>query len=139
MRTMRLLLIPVLIWLAACASAGTGKQLGALEQAQYAYSAAVRWGDLDGAWGQLDPAYKAAHPLTAIERERYAQVQVTGYKPLTSESPGEGLSMRLIEIGVVNRNTMAERTVRYEERWRYDAASKAWVVTSGLPDYWGGR
>ena len=99
----------------------------------------LRWGDLDGAWGQLDPAYKAAHPLTAIERERYAQVQVTGYKPLTSESPGEGLSMRLIEIGVVNRNTMTERTVRYEERWRYDAASKTWVVTSGLPDYWGGR
>lgn len=139
MRMMRILLMTVLAALAGCASAGAGKQLGALEQAQYAYSAAVRWGDLDGAWGQLDPAYRATHPLTAIERERYAQVQVTGYKPLTSESAGEGLSMRLVEIGVVNRNTMTERTVRYEERWRYDAASKAWVVTSGLPDFWAGR
>ncbi len=139
MRVMRILLMSMLAWLAGCASAGAGQQLGALEQAQYAYSAAVRWGDLDGAWGQLDPAYKAAHPLTPIERERYAQVQVTGYRPLTSESLGEGLSMRLVEIGVVNRNTMTERTVRYEERWRYDATAKAWVVTSGLPDFWAGR
>ena len=139
MRTMRLLLIPVLIWLAACASAGTGKQLGALEQAQYAYSAAIRWGDIDGAWAQVEPAYKAAHPLTSIERERYAQMQVTGYRPVDSQALGEGESLRVIEIGVVNRNTMTERSLRYQERWRYDVAAKTWYVTSGLPDFWAGQ
>jgi hypothetical protein len=34
--------------------------------------------------------------------------------------------MRDIEIGVINRNTLAERTVRYRERWRYDEAAKTW-------------
>ena len=139
MRAMRVLLIMIpMLLLAACASAG-GKQMSALEQAQYAYSAAIRWGDIDGAWAQIDPAWKSAHPLTDIERARYKQIQVTGYKPVTSEPLGEGMALRVVEIGVVNRNTMAERSVRYEERWRYDAPSKTWLVSSGLPDFWSGR
>ena len=140
MRAMQtVLLCVVMIALSACASSGGAQQLGALEKAQYAYSAAVRWGDIDGAWTQVDPAWKEAHPLTDIERARYKQVQVTSYKPVTSESAGEGMAMRVIEIGVVNRNTMAERGVRYEERWRYDAPTKTWLVTSGLPDFWSER
>lgn len=139
MRAIRILwLSMLLLGLSACASSG-GAQMGALEQAQYAYSAAVRWGDIDGAWSQVDPAWQSAHPLTDIERARYKQIQVTGYKPVSSEAVGEGLAIRVVEIGVVNRNTMAERSVRYEERWRYDVLSKAWVVTSGLPDFWSGR
>ena len=139
MRAMRILLLSILmLGLSACASSG-GAQMNALEQAQYAYSAAIRWGDIDGAWTQIDPTWKSANPLTDIERTRYKQVQVTSYKPVVSEPLGEGLALRVVEIGVVNRNTMAERNVRYEERWRYDLPSKTWVVTSGLPDFWSGR
>lgn len=139
MRAMRILFLLILmLGLSACASSG-GQQMSALEQAQYAYSAAIRWGDIDGAWTQVDPTFRSANPLTDIERTRYKQIQVTGYKPVSSEAVGEGLAMRVVEIGVVNRNTMAERNVRYEERWRYDAVSKTWLVTSGLPDFWSGR
>ena len=139
MRVMRILLLSMLmLGLSACASAG-GKQMSALEQAQYAYSAAIRWGDIEGAWTQVDPTWKSAHPLTDIERARYKQVQVTSYKPVASEPVGEGMALRVVEIGVVNRNTMAERSMRYEERWRFDAPSKTWLVTSGLPDFWSGR
>lgn len=137
MRPMRVLLSMLLLALTACAS--SGPSLSALEKAQYAYSAAIRWGDIDGAWAQVEPAYKQAHPLTSIERARYAQVQVTGYRPVDSQALGEGESLRVIEIGVVNRNTMAERSMRYQERWRYDAAAKTWYVTSGLPDFWAGQ
>ncbi len=139
MRVLRLLMSSILVLgLSACASSG-GRQMSALEQAQYAYSAAIRWGDIDGAWSQIDPAWKDAHPLTDIERARYKQIQVTGYKPVASEPLGEGMALRVVEIGVVNRNTMAERSMRYEERWRFDAPSKTWLVTSGLPDFWSGR
>ncbi|MBE2210288.1 MAG: hypothetical protein IAE66_01680 [Xanthomonadaceae bacterium] len=138
MRAMRILLLSMLmLGLSACAS--SGGQMNALQQAQYAYSAAIRWGDIDGAWTQIDPAWKTANPLTDIQRERYKQIQVTGYKPVASEPQGEGMALRVVEIGVVNRNTMAERSVRYEERWRYDAPSKTWLVSSGLPDFWSGR
>jgi hypothetical protein len=47
--------------------------------------------------------------------------------------------VRDIEIGVINRNTLAERSVRYRERWRYDEAAKTWWLTSGMPDLWQGE
>ena len=139
MRAIRTTALIVACWLlAACASTG-GSQRDALDKAQYAWSAAIRWGDLDGAWALLEPAWRDAHPLGEIERARYQQLQVTGYRPLTSEAAADGGARRLVEIGVVNRNTMAERTMRYEERWRYDPLAKAWYVASGLPDFWSGQ
>ena len=139
MSRLRILLsVFLLLALGACASGG-GQQADALQKAQYAYAVAIRWSDLEGAWAQIDPVWRAAHPLGEIERARYAQVQVTRYRPLTSEATADGGSLRLIDIGVVNRHTQAERSVRYEERWRYDPAAKAWVVTSGLPDFWSGQ
>ena len=40
------------------------------------------------------------------------------------------------ELGVVNRHTQQARQARYVERWRYDAESGTWWITSGLPDLW---
>lgn len=139
MRAIRIAILIVACWLAAsCASSG-GSQRDALEKAQYAWSAAIRWGDLDGAWALLEPAWRDAHPLGEIERARYRQLQVTSYRPLTSEAEADGGSRRLVEIGVANRNTMAERSMRYVERWRYDPVAKTWYVASGLPDFWSGQ
>ena len=110
----------------------------ALQQAQYDYSAAIRWGDFEGAWNLLDPAYRDKHPLTDIELSRFKQIQVSGYHELGSQIL-EDRARREIEIGVINRNTMAERSLRYTEEWRYDPATKTWGVTSGLPDFWAGE
>ena len=107
----------------------------ALREAQYAWSAAIRWGDFDGAWTMVDPAYREAHPLTAIERERYEQVQVSAYHP-GGASGGADTATRPVEIGVVNRHTQVERQARYVEQWRYDAATERWWITGGLPDLW---
>ena len=132
------------VWLAcamACLFAGcasTGKQMSALERAQYSWSAAIRWGDFEGAWGLVDPAWREAHPMSDLEFERYRQVQVSHYRDLASR-PGETEAMREIEIGVINRHTMAERTLRYTEQWRYDAEAKSWWITGGLPDFWAGE
>lgn len=138
MRTLRILAIVCLLAsLSACAS--TNLQVSLLERAQYAWSAAIRWGDLDGAWMQLTPELRERQSLTNIERNRWKQVQITGYRVLASEAMGEAGSLRLVEIGVVNRHTMTERQVRYREQWQWDAARKTWFVNSGLPDLWGGN
>ena len=131
----------LLAWLAVFALAGcasTGKQMSELERAQYAWSAAIRWGDFEGAWNLVDPAYRDAHPTTDLQFERYKQVQVSHYRELASE-PGEAEARREIEIGLINRHTMTERTMRYREHWRYDAAGKTWWITDGLPDFWAGE
>ena len=122
--------------LAGCA---TGQpKMSELDKLQYAWSAAIRWGDFEGAWNLLDPAYRDKHPLTDIELSRFKQIQVSGYHELGSQIL-EDRARREIEIGVINRNTMAERTLRYTEEWKFDPASKTWWVTSGLPDFWAGE
>lgn len=135
----RTLLLLLGLFAAACASAGTRGKANALEKAQYAYSAALRWGDIRGAWAQQDPAWRNAHPLSDFELERYKQVEITSYRTLDSGSGDVDEAVRTIEVGLANRNTMAARTITYRETWRYDAATKTWWVTSGLPDFWNGQ
>lgn len=123
--------------LALLAGCATNKGMDALQQAQYAYSAAIRWGDFEGAWQLVDPAYREQHPMTDLEFERYKQIQISGYTELGSQQ-SETTAAREIRIGVVNRNTLVERQTRYTEAWRYDPDKKTWWLTSGLPDLWNG-
>ena len=74
--------------------------------------------------------------MTDLEFERYKQVQISGYRDLTAQVSPDGTAAREIQIGVINRHTQTERSTRYTERWRYDAAAKTWWITSGLPDLW---
>jgi hypothetical protein len=121
--------------LAGCATTRRVDRNEALREAQYAWSAAIRWGDFEGAWTMVDPKVREAHPLTPLEMERYQQVQLSAYRELGS-TVGPDTAARPIEIGVVNRHTQVERTTRYVERWRYDAEADRWWITSGLPDLW---
>ena len=131
---LRCLLACCLVVLAGCPkSASKGS---ALDETQYAYSAAIRWGDFEGAWNLVDPEVRKERPLTDIDFSRYKQVQISGYRDQGGAVSPQGEVMRDIEIGVINRNTLAERTVRYRERWRYDEAAKTWWLVSGLPDLW---
>ena len=131
----------VLIWLllalAGCATGGDKRN--ELEQRQYDYSAAIRWGDFEGAWSVVDPEIRAKYPKTALEFERYKQIQILGYTDLAAEVSADKLhARREIQIGVINKHTMTERSIRYTEVWRFDPATKTWWITSGLPDFWAG-
>lgn len=125
----------VLAALAACATTRRVDRNEALREAQYTWSAAIRWGDFEGAWTLIDPEYREAHPMTELEMERYQQVQISAYRELGATA-GPETATRPIEIGVVNRHTQVERQARYVERWRYDAKRERWWITSGLPDLW---
>ena len=131
---LRCLLACCLVLLAGCPkSASKGS---ALDEIQYAYSAAIRWGDFEGAYNLVDPKLREEHPLTDVDFSRYKQVQISGYRDQGGSMTPDGEVTRDIEIGVINRNTLAERTVRYRERWRYDEEAQTWWLTSGLPDLW---
>jgi hypothetical protein len=123
--------------LAGCAATKIDRN-SALDKVQYAYSAAIRWGDFEGAWNLVDPDYKKLHPMSNLEFERYKQIQISSYRDLAAQV-GESTAMREIQIGVINRNTLVERETRYTERWRYDAEHKTWWLTAGLPNLWEGQ
>ena len=124
--------------LAGCATTGTRST--ALERAQYAWSAAIRWGDFEGAVNLIDPTLRATDPPTVVELERYKQVQISAYRDVGATSDvKQGTAVRDIEIGVINRHTQAERSLRYREQWRWDPEARTWWLISGLPDLWAGQ
>lgn len=131
----------IIAWAACFAlllSACGGGQKNALLAAQNAYSGAIRWGEFESAWARVDPEYRQKHPLTELELQRYAQIQISSYRDLDETVLQDGSPARLIEIGVINKHTQAERTIRYREEWRWDPEKKTWWVRGGLPDFWAG-
>ena len=122
--------------LAACGS--LGPKVTALEQAQYDYSAAIRWGDFEGAWQMVEPEYRNKHPMSDVEFERYKQIQISSYNDLAAQA-SEDKAIREIQINIINKHNMTERGMRYTELWRYDLEGKHWWVTNGLPDLWKGE
>ena len=124
--------------LAACTT--LGPQSDKLDKSQYAWSGAIRWGDFEGAMNMIDPKVREKLEVTPLQLERYKQVQISTYRDVgaTVDMDG-GKSVRDIEIGVINRHTMAERTVHYREVWRWDPEAKAWWITTPLPDLWEGQ
>ena len=132
------LLLGLLLTVASAFAAGA-RQRGKLEQVQNAYAAAIRWGDFETAWQYVEPAYAAAHPMGEFEFRRYEQVQVSGYRDLSSMAEPGGVVVRAIEVRVINKHTQAERSLRYRERWRWDEEGKRWWLVAGLPDFWEGE
>ena len=135
-----LIALPLLLAAMSLQAAGPGRaQRAKLAQTQAAYVAAVRWSDFEAAENFIDPQQRQAHPLGDVQRERYRQVQVSRYRERSSGVGADGAVERRIELGVINRNTQAERTVLVTERWRWDPQAKRWWQAAGLPDLWQGQ
>jgi len=135
----RMLWVLGLLAVLAPAGAQSRLQRGKLQQVQDAYAASIRWGDFENAWQAVDPAYRAEHPMTELEFERYKQIQISGYRDLSTRSGPDGTVERAVELRVINKHTMAERTERYVERWRWDPEAKRWWLVVGMPDLWKGQ
>ena len=132
LRSLALALTLVLVCGTAAASKNR-KAARALTIALYEYSGAIRWGDFERASDYLDPAERTEHQLSAIDRARYKQIEVTHYE-VTGESKTETSDDRQVAISFVNRHTQTERSISYHEHWRWDEAHKSWWLTTGLPD-----
>ncbi len=136
MRLIARLLVAVM--LVSVAGTTLARKRGNLDRDQYAFSAAIRWGDFEGAWTMVDPKVRKEKPMSDVDFSRFEQIQVTGYRDLASMPGPDGTVLREIQIEMVNRNTLTQRRVRFTERWRYDADAKTWWV-AGLPDFWQGK
>ena len=120
-------------------AAGKRKKSSQLESMQMAYAKAIRWGEFEEAWQLVDPEYRDAHPMSELAFERYQQVQISGYTDKNTSVDPDGSVIRNVELRVINKHTMAERTERYREQWRWDDTSKRWWLAVGLPDLWKGE
>lgn len=126
------LVLVVVLPLGGCASA---RRSDALNDTLSGYRNALRWGSFAQAERFVDPAYLKAHPLSALDRARYQQVRVSDYDDDAAPVPVNKDEVRqTVQIGLINRNTQAERTIVDHQLWKYDAAKARWWLESGLPD-----
>jgi hypothetical protein len=120
--------------LAACATTQLRSKETRLTDTLKAYAATIRWGDVQQAQSFLDPKVLAEHPPTSLELARFKQVQITGYDEQPAVPAGENEVRQTVEIGLVNVNSQAARSVVDRQVWRYDETAKHWWLMSGLPD-----
>lgn len=134
MPSIRRLLVCFAIVLLLAGCAGT-KRKDALTNTLYAYHSAIRWGDIDGAWQLVDPDYREKHPMSGVERSRYDQYAVSGYREQSGGNTGENDYRQVVEISLVNRHTQTQKVMIDQQTWRYDELAETWWLTSGLPDF----
>lgn len=119
--------------LASCASNPMHSKEDLLTETLRSYAATIRWGDVARAQAFIEPKVLAEHPPSALDLARFQQVQITGYTEQPPVSSGENEVHQIVEIGLVNINTQAARSVVDRQTWRYDEAAKRWWLVSGLP------
>jgi hypothetical protein len=133
-RLLHAFLALVVLCLAACATSPSGSP-SKRDLVLQNYAAAVRWGDFDEAWTFVEPTRRGDQPLTDLERERFKQIQVTGYEIRNQTMAPDALSLeQTVEIRLISRATQVERVIVDHQRWTYDPLVKRWWLVSGLPD-----
>jgi hypothetical protein len=125
--------LTLLLALAGCSSAPSA--MNAQDEALTNYGVAIRWSEFTDAWNYVDPALRLQQPLTDLELARFKQLQVTGYDVKARDDLPDGTVVQTVEIRLINKNTQIERTITDHQRWRWDPASKAFWLTTGLPDF----
>jgi uncharacterized protein YceK len=127
----RLLTLALALLVAACGAVDTKRS--PREETLYGYASAVRWSDFEAAKGFLDPDTVSARPVTDFEMERYKQFQVAGYEVRSAKQDSPEEFEQVVEMRVVNRNTLVEKVLTDKQRWRWDEEAKRWWLISGLP------
>jgi outer membrane murein-binding lipoprotein Lpp len=131
-RISSLLVVLSLLLLAGCA---TKTRSDNLVTTLNAYSNTLRWGDFQSAAQFIEPAIRAAHPLSKLDLMRYQQVKVSDYDDGAGPVPtGDFDVQQTAQIRLINIHTQSERTVIDHQTWHYDEKTKRWWLTSGLPD-----
>ena len=110
MRSLKwILILAAVLGLSSCATEGK-RQMTALERAQYAWTAAIRWGDIPGAWKQLDPDYRTQH----AHDDEHGTGRKTGCYPACRRRVPVGIDQReFIEKGNTDQRYKADNPALY--------------------------
>src|SRR3546814_17955112 len=133
MRMMKHCWLAMAVVLLAAGCASMGSKDDKLHEAQYAWSAAIRWGDFEGAWNLVEPEYRKANPMTPVEFERYKHVGISRYHDMGEQVLTDADVAREIALGVLNKPTLTERGRRNPTPRPHHEKAKAWWQRRGHP------
>lgn len=128
---MLLCLLPLL---AGAAAAPGRKAVRAFESVHLAWANAMRWGTLE----EQEPflSASAAGQLDDLQRGRWSQVRISGYRERGRTLQAGGDMRVRAEISLINVHTQTERSVLVDEQWHWEPDAGGWKLVSGLPDLW---
>lgn len=128
-----LMLVLAIMPMSIEAKKSTSKTDKALEVSLKAYSLAVRWNDFEAASDLIDPEMLKEEKFSEADESYYKNFQISGYTLKTSAYPDSTHYTQRVELRIIDQNTQVERTKIDKQSWRYDALTKRWWLTSGLP------
>jgi len=103
----------------------------ALENTVSSYRQAIRWGYFPAAAGFLSPEARMDLDLEPLEN-----VRVTGYEVIQAGVIGaDDTAVQLVRIDYVLKDQQRLEQLADQQRWRYDPATGAWWLDSGLPSF----
>ncbi len=95
----------------------------------------VRWSEYEGVMNMIDPEYLAENNITQLDVERLKQFRVTGYTVTQKEMDEDGtLYRQQVLLQMYNTHNPVERSMRWNQEWRYNVETNRWTMHSGLPD-----
>ncbi len=104
------------------------------DQTLEGYAAALRWGGFQEAWSYVDPAVRAAHPLTAQQKALYDSVRVAEYDTPGPVATGPDTIEQTVQIQLIAKSSQRVYGVVDHQRWRWDPGKNRWWLESGLPE-----
>lgn len=121
-----------LLSLAACATLQNKNQ--SRDETLNGYAVALRWGGFQQAWQYVDPAVRAAHPLTPQRKALYDTVRVADYQASDPVATDENTLSQTARINLIVKTSQRVYGVVDHQTWRWDAKAKHWWLETGLPD-----
>ena len=131
----KLTIITLLLTLSACSNPKRDKSF---EVSIKQMEKLVRWSEYEGVMNMIDPDYIAENNITQLDIERLKQFRVTGYTVTQQEmNADETIYWQQVLLQMYNTHNPVERSMRWNQEWRYDEETNRWSMHSGLPDLLG--
>lgn len=131
---MRLVLAVLLAAVALSGCNQKRKDRDPLDLALDSYHSVMMWGEIEQVIAFQEPKLRVEKPIPAFELERWRQIDVSGYHAQAHEFLTPERVRQVVQLDIVNRHTMASRTITDVQEWTWDEEAKRWWLVSGLPE-----
>lgn len=123
----------VLLALLGCNPVKQDHLTDTLQKATSGYQNALRWGYFENAYGYLHPKQRTQ----ALTAETFKGLRLTSYdviQPPVMDARAE-MALQVVVIDYLYDDRQVVKSLKDQQRWRYDAAQKTWWLESGLPPF----
>jgi len=129
----RLLFLFLAVWFSGCTTMGEKHKLYEFERTEKAYRKLLSRSDMEAALRLVDQDWYRNHPLD-LKALKPFQVTYCAVKNV-AVSENKLLVTQILEIHYYRTDQYIEKTMQFQQKWRYNGEIGAWMVQNGLPPF----